>query len=116
MHLRPTHLIAASVLCAALALPAGAGDWRTWRGPNHNGITTETGWTEQWPATGPTVAWRAQAGVGFSSFVVSAGRVYTVGYADDADTVLCLDADSGKPLWTHSYPSQLGDKFFEGGT
>jgi outer membrane protein assembly factor BamB len=29
--------------------------------------------------------------------------------------VWCFDAVTGKVLWKHSYPAQLGDKFFEGG-
>lgn len=104
------------VLCAALLLasPSHGGDWPCWRGPARNGISAETGWTP-WGAGGPRIAWKAQVGVGFPSFVVAAGRVFTVGYADDADTIVCLDAGSGKTLWQHSYPSELGDKSFEGG-
>lgn len=103
-----------SVVLAA-ATSAGADDWPRWRGPAGNGVSAEAGWAA-WGEGGPRVAWRAQVGVGFSSFVVAGGRVYTAGYADDADTVVCLDAESGKPLWKHTYPSELGDKFFEGGT
>jgi outer membrane protein assembly factor BamB len=106
----------ASLLIVVLALPSRADDWPNWRGPNHNGVSGETDWSDRWPYGGPTVAWRGQVGVGFSSFVVAQGRVYTVGYADDADTVVCLEADSGKVLWQHSYPAELGDKYFEGGT
>jgi outer membrane protein assembly factor BamB len=39
-----------------------------------------------------------------------------MGHADGQDTVWCLDEESGKVLWQHSYPAELGDKFFEGGT
>jgi outer membrane protein assembly factor BamB len=30
--------------------------------------------------------------------------------------VFCFDAVSGKPVWKHSYPAELGDKYYEGGT
>lgn len=39
-----------------------------------------------------------------------------MGHADEQDTVFCLDAKSGKEIWKHGYPAELGDKFFEGGT
>jgi len=108
-----------SVVLVALLFLIGPGaraeDWPNWRGPSRNGISAESDWTA-WGDGGPKTAWRAQVGVGFSSIVVADGRVFTVGFADDADTVVCLDADSGKEIWKHTYPSELGDKFFEGGT
>lgn len=117
--MRPFALLL-SVILPALALlppqPAAANDWPHWRGPNRNGISTETGWTDQWPAAGPTIAWNAQVGLGFSSFAVAAGRVITLGHALDTDTIFAFDAASGRSLWKHSYPAQLGDKYFDGGT
>jgi len=95
--------------------PARADDWPQWRGPGRDGVSHETGWLEQWPASGPPVVWKANVGIGFSSFAVANNRVYTAGNANSADTIFCLDAHSGKVLWQHSYPSDLGDKYFEGG-
>lgn len=93
-----------------------ASDWPQWRGPNRDGVSTETGWLEQWPQSGPPIAWKANVGVGFSSFTVANGRVYTAGNTDNTDTIFCFDAESGKTIWKYSYPSDLGDKYFEGGT
>ncbi|MCX7886496.1 MAG: PQQ-like beta-propeller repeat protein [Verrucomicrobiae bacterium] len=62
------------------------------------------------------MAWRANVGVGFSSFVVAQGRAITTGHSDGQDTVFCFDAADGRLLWKHSYPADLGDKYFEGGT
>lgn len=93
-----------------------ADDWPNWRGPNRNGVSTETGWRDDWPADGPGLAWKAKVGLGFSSFAVAQERVFTVGHAEGQDTVWCLAAASGKVLWKHSYPAELGDKFFEGGS
>ncbi len=44
------------------------------------------------------------------------GRVFTTGHADGQDTVFCFDAVTGKEKWKHSYPADLGDKYYEGGT
>lgn len=54
--------------------------------------------------------------MGFSSFAVSKGRVYTTGNADDSDTIFCFDANTGKEIWKHSYPAPLDAKYYEGGT
>ena len=97
-------------------VPLAAEDWPQWRGANRNGISSESAWSDQWPLNGPKIAWKAKVGLGYSSFVVAGGRAVTMGHADEKDTVFCFDAASGKQLWTHSYPAELGDKYFDGGT
>ena len=96
-----------------LALAAQDGDWTHWRGPARNGISNETAWADAWDA--PKIAWTADVGVGFSSFAVAAGRAFTIGWADDQEHVFALDVETGKTVWKHSFPSQLGDNLFEGG-
>jgi outer membrane protein assembly factor BamB len=104
------------VLLGVLATPAArADDWPHWRGPQRNGISAETGWLDRWPAEGPRSAWKASVGTGFSSFAVAAGRAYTLGHADGEDTLYAFDAAAGRVEWKHSWPSDLGDRFFEGG-
>lgn len=83
---------------------AGADDWPQWRGPQRNGISAESGWSETWPDSGPKVLWKASIGRGFSSFAVAKGRLYTMGNRDNVDTVFCLDAETGKEVWKHAYP------------
>jgi outer membrane protein assembly factor BamB len=93
-----------------------AEDWPQWRGPARNGVSQENNWLDQWPKEGPPVAWKANAGLGFSSVVVAGGRAVTAGHADDTDTLFCFDALTGKESWKHSYAAELGDKYYEGGT
>ena len=100
----------------ASANPARALDWPCFRGPDHNGISRETGLAATWPTGGPAVLWRASVGLGFSTLVVAGGRVIATGHKAGKDTVWCLDATNGSVLWSHSYAAPLGDKFFEGGT
>src|SRR5512137_291183 len=80
---------------------AGGVDWYRWRGPDLNGISPEAGWQAQWPAGGPKQLWKASVGTGFASFSVSGGHVYTMGNATNTDSTFCLDARTGKVVWTH---------------
>lgn len=105
---------------AALALSlciasASANDWPNWRGPNYNGISSETGWTYKWPADGPKRLWKANVGTGFSSMAVARNHVYTMGNSADQDTVFCFDAGTGKIVWKYSYPCPLEAHWYEGG-
>jgi outer membrane protein assembly factor BamB len=93
-----------------------AEDWPVYRGPRYDGISTEKGWLDRWPAQGPTIAWKATVGLGHSSMVTKDGRLFTAGHADEKDTVYCLDAETGQQIWSHSYPADLGAKFYDGGT
>lgn len=105
-----------SALVLISAPLAQADDWPCYRGPHHDGISREKDWQPKFSADGPKILWKANVGTGFSSFTIAKGRVYTTGNEDNADTVYCFDAASGKVIWKQSYPSDLGDKFFEGGT
>jgi outer membrane protein assembly factor BamB len=111
-------LFSAAVVVALIILgtfTSGGGDWPRWRGPDLNGISPEKGWQAQWPAEGPKQLWKASVGTGFSSFSVSDGRVYTMGNTTNTDWVFCLDAETGKVVWGHSYPCPLAANNFEGG-
>lgn len=112
-------MVASGVVLVGVMVCAGsaeAADWPHFRGPTYNGISTETGWKTTWPPDGPKILWRAQVGIGFSSFAVSKGRVYTMGNSGNKDTVFCWEADTGKEIWKFTYPCPLKAKYYEGGT
>ncbi|MDF7799975.1 PQQ-binding-like beta-propeller repeat protein [Pontiellaceae bacterium B1224] len=94
------------ILCLVLfpILSVVADDWYTWRGPNGNGISQETGLN---PA-GASKVWETELGVGYSSVSVKDGRLYTMGNKDGQDIVYCLDANTGKEIWTKSYACKPG--------
>lgn len=103
-----SRILPLAVICALIASlvlsPALAADWPSWRGPTRNGHTKESsGWTSgSWPIEEPT--WTTDVGEGCTSPVVAKGRLYTLGWKDNEDHVVCLDANSGKLLWKQSYP------------
>ena len=112
-------------VCAVLAVfsnIAKSADWPNYRGPSHNGITNETNWSANWSTSSPKQLWKKSIGIGFSSITISNGRVYTMGNTSrkgdkkEHDVVFCLDANTGKEIWTHVYPCPLQPKSYEGGT
>ena len=103
----PTHVTSTA--------KAELGEWPMWRGPRADLISHEENWNAQWPAGGPPRLWTANVGIGFSSFSVADGRLYTMGHKGGQDTIYCIDAENGKPVWTHSYPCAIVDNLHEGG-
>jgi outer membrane protein assembly factor BamB len=94
---------------------APASEWPQWRGSNQDGISSsDSGWFAGWPAN-PEPEWSAEVGIGFSSVAVAQGRVFTMGNKRDVDTVYCLDAETGRVIWSHSYPCALDARYYEGG-
>lgn len=108
----PILALAAGVF---LGVAVRAGDWPNWRGPLHNGVSSETNWISQWPAGGPKRLWKASVGTGFSSITVARGRAYAAGNSQESDTVWCFDAATGSNVWKYSYPSPADANMYEGG-
>ena len=90
-------------------------DWPNWLGPTKDGVSTETNWGNELD----NLQWKSKVGVGFSSVVVANGRLFTMGHDGQKrggkETVYCLDAKTGKPIWTDSYAAPLVDYLHEGG-
>lgn len=75
-------------------------DWFQWRGPNRDGKSAERGLLRTWPSSGPPAAWRTTgAGVGYSSFSASGGRLYTLGGRSRQELVVAFDAETGTRVW-----------------
>jgi len=121
-HCATLTFAAAAMICLIGAGAAGPAanqgptgrDWPMYRGPDHNGISRETGWFD--PSASMTVVWTKNVGAGFSSMSLAGGKLYTMGNASDSDSVYCLDAATGAELWKFSYDCPLAPKYYSGGT
>ena len=97
---------------SCLALSTFAGDWPQWRGPNRNGVSTETGILDEWPEGGPKLLWKATGvGEGFSSVIVVDGRLYTMGDGKEASHVHCLNPKDGKAIWSSEAIGKTGGNY-----
>jgi outer membrane protein assembly factor BamB len=85
-------------------LLAAEPEWPTWRGPKRDAISTETGLLKSWPESGPPLAWRIddKLGGGMSSVAISGGKIFTMGKVRGKESLICLNLEDGKVLWTTS--------------
>lgn len=106
--------------CLLTAGVVAAGDWPRWRGPHGDGTWDAPQLPAEWPAGGPKTVWRQPVGGGYAGISVADGKVYTLDLRDPVkptkddgpdgtERVLCFDAATGKPLWSHQYTVRYGD-------
>ena len=99
MKLSKLTLVVAAVVGAQFSL--NAEDWPRWRGTDHTGLCKETGLLDKWPADGPKTAWvNKDVGLGYSSYAVVGGTLYTMGLRGESEQLIAINADTGKELWS----------------
>ena len=84
-------------------------EWAQWRGPNRDGISSETGFLKSWPQEGPKVLWQIPLGDGYSGLSIAQGKIYTMFAEGDDEFVICLNASDGVEVWRF----RSGTKFTE---
>lgn len=106
------HLFAkALALLVTLVGMAPAADWPQWRGPNRDGISSESipTWTQL-----PPVLWEASLGEAHSAPVVAEGRLFAQYKEGNDEGVAAFDAATGKELWRRAYPAPFTNAFGSG--
>ena len=98
-----------AVLCLIASSASALGeDWPQFLGPSRNGMTREAG---RWSGERPKIVWQKEIGQGWSAPVVAAEKLILFHRAGDKETVECLEAKTGKPIWREDYPTQYVDDF-----
>ncbi len=101
-----------SVAVAVLFAAAGqASDWPQFLGPTRNGVYAGADLADAWPKDGPPVVWQKKVGQGFSGPAVASGKLILFHRLDDKETVECLEARTGKPIWRFDYSTGYRDDF-----
>ncbi len=99
-------LLTLCLILIALPLSALAGEWATWRGPNQDGTSAETGLLATWSPEGENLLWKSEF-IGRSTPIVLNGRVYVIGRVGkditEQERVACFDAETGDLLWNYQF-------------
>ena len=80
--------------------------WLQWGGPTQGFEADSKGLAKSWPEEGPPKLWQRDLGEGYSAILVDGDRLFTMYRGDEKETVICLDAASGKTVWEREYDSK----------
>jgi outer membrane protein assembly factor BamB len=107
-------LVMAGSLTMTVQLEAAVKGWLSWRGPQQNGTSLETGLPDRLESKEDAL-WVADF-PGMSTPVIAGGRLYVMGYlgegADLQEGIGCFDAETGELLWKRGYNDYLSDTIY----
>lgn len=108
---RPRMIAVVALAALVCTLPSFGQDWPCWRGPNHDGISAEKGFTTKWESPPPKL-WTRDIGAAFSGLACVGDKVFTCGTANKQQVLFCLNADTGEVVWQtpieKEYPEKSG--------
>jgi outer membrane protein assembly factor BamB len=88
-------------LASSPPLVVRAGDWPGFRGPQRDGVVRGLKIAADWKTNPPQRLWRQRVGPGWSSLAVVEDRLFTQEQRGQAEAVVCLDAATGREVWSH---------------
>lgn len=101
--------------CALVSLFASstvnAADWPQFLGPTRDGIYAAPDISVKWPTDGPPVVWQKKVGDGFAGPAVAEGKLILFHRLENRETIECLNATNGEPVWKFDYPTLYKDEF-----
>jgi len=98
-------------ILGALITSIHAEDWPRFLGPRANGVSSETGLLDKWPASGPPKTWSKAIGTGYSAPSVIGTNLILHHRVGAEEIVECFDAAEGRSQWRYGYPSQFIDPY-----
>ena len=94
-----------------LSKDATTNDWPRFNGPNDNAKSTETKISSKWPESGPRLLWEKEKGEGYASPAIKDNLLMMFHRKNGYETIECIDAKRGTPVWEFSYPVEYRDRY-----
>ncbi|MDB6053687.1 MAG: WD40-like repeat-like protein [Verrucomicrobiales bacterium] len=90
------------------AIRAAQNDWPQFRGPQQNGISSET-INLDWSIRPPKLLWKQPAGGGYGSFALVNDVAFTLEQRHNNEFLVAYDVNTGAELWTNSWPGAFSE-------
>jgi outer membrane protein assembly factor BamB len=108
-------LISLAAILSVVEVSAASG-WLNWRGPDQNGNSPyKVSLPDSLDLEGSQHRWTYPVR-GAGTPVAADGRIYAFGFygefEDVEETLICLDAESGKKIWEHRFADYLSDTVY----
>jgi len=91
------------------AIAPDAPYWTDFRGPRRDGHYRERPISTDWPSAGLTPMWKQPVGGGYASFVIAAGRAFTIEQRGQQEVVAAYDVATGLELWTSGWQALFSE-------
>jgi outer membrane protein assembly factor BamB len=88
--------------------------WPRFLGRNDRATSAEKPLLKRWGAEGPKRVWEYSKGKGHAGVSVQGDAVVLFHRLEGRETVECLGAETGKPLWSFSYEAPYRDRYGSG--
>ncbi len=94
-------------------LPAGAvtEDWPRFLGASDTPVSKETEIVKEFTEAGPAKVWECRKGEGYASPAIVGGKLLLFHRMNEQERLDCLDALTGKRIWSHEYAVEYRDDF-----
>jgi outer membrane protein assembly factor BamB len=100
--------LAVGLILIASSVRAPAQDWPQWRGPNRDdkvpGFTPPKSWPQEFHQK-----WKVTVGQADATPALVGDKLYVFARLDDNEDVQCLDAATGKEIWSNKYEAMAAD-------
>ena len=93
-------------MCLIAPCQVSADDWPQWRGPNRDGVWSESGIIAEFDSPDIALKWSVPISSGYSGPTVSNGLVYVsdrVVEPEEIERVHCFKWQTGERIWSHEY-------------
>ncbi|MCH9021375.1 MAG: PQQ-like beta-propeller repeat protein [Planctomycetes bacterium] len=95
----------------SLSKEAVTHDWRSFLGPTHNGVSTETHLLKTFGRDGPKLVWELNTGQGYTSPAIFGERMVYFHRVGDLDTIECLHPETGLRYWSYTAATDYKDRY-----
>ena len=91
-----------------LAKDAVTHDWKSFLGPSHNAVSTETRLSRKLP---PPQVWEFAKGIGYASPAIAGDRLVFLHRRANEEIVECLHPETGSSQWQFRYATAFEDRY-----
>lgn len=95
----------------ALSKDAKSSDWKSFLGPSHDAVSTETKILKSFPKTGPKLVWSLKKDQGYSAPAIAGELAVLFHRLKGEAQVLAVERETGKRVWSFEYPSRYKDRY-----
>lgn len=98
------------IAACLLSWSVAAEDWPQFLGPRRDGSYAGE-ISSAWPKKGPVRTWQKNVGDGFAGPAVAEGKIFIFHRSGNEEKLDCLEADTGKAIWSIGYAATYVDSF-----